>query len=162
MSEIEVLLSVDGGRVPPGTVVFLPRDATAQARILFALLAVLLSAAAIGCTVAGASPEQVALLALATGMAAVWASATEAEVDQPVKRAMLLVTATGMIVRDTAGLRSWRFDELADVHPFVHEERIVLLVVARDGRRDVVDHSVFEGGGRLRKLIGARLEARQG
>jgi hypothetical protein len=161
VSEIEVLLSVDRGRVPPGTVVFLPRDPQAQARILFGLLAVLLSAAAIGCAAAGAGREPVALLALATGMAAIWASATEAEVDQPVKRAMLLVTATGMIVRDTTGLRSWRFDELTEVRPFVHEERIALLVVARDGSRDLVDHSLFERGGRLPKLIGARLQARQ-
>src|SRR5437762_8694867 len=49
MSEVEVLLSVDAGRVPPGTVVFLARDPEAPARILRAVLALSLSLAAVGC-----------------------------------------------------------------------------------------------------------------
>jgi hypothetical protein len=162
MSEVEVLLSVDAGRIPPGTAVFRARDPEAPARILRAALAVALSLSAVACALAGAARELIALLGLATGIAAVSASATEGDgAERIVKRPMLVLTPTGMIVRDAFGLRSWQWHELREVRPFVHDQRLGLLFVQRDGARDFVDHNFFERGERLSEMIGRHLLPRQ-
>jgi hypothetical protein len=161
MSEVEVLLSVDAGRIPPGTVVFRARDPEAPARILRAVLALSLSMAAVGCALAGGARELIALLGLATGIAAVSATATDGDPDRPVKRPMLLLTPTGLILRDGYGLRTWRWPELKEVRPFLHEQRVGLLFVQQDGTRDFVDHNFFERGERLNELIGRHLAPRQ-
>jgi hypothetical protein len=162
MSEVEVLLSVDAGRVPPGTVVFLARDPDAAGRILRALLALGLSLGAVACSLNAAPRELIALLALATGIAAVSASHTAPEPgDQPVKRPMILLTPNGLIVRDAWGLRSWRWGELREVRPFLHEQRPGLLFVHLDGSRDFVEHSFFERSDRLSELIRPHLKPRE-
>jgi hypothetical protein len=162
MSEVEVLLSVDAGRIPPGTVVFQARDPDAPARIMRAVLAVARAITAVGCSLSGAARELVALLALATGVAAITATPTDSETPEPPsKRPMVLLTPDGMIVRDCWGLRTWRWGELKEVRPFLHEQRVGLLFVRRDGSRDFVDNSFFERGERLGELIGRHLEPRQ-
>jgi hypothetical protein len=162
MSEVEVLLSVDAGRIPPGTVVFMARDPDAPARILRALMALMLAVAAVGCAINGSPRELIALLALGTGIAAISASRTEPEPeDQPVKRAMFVLTPTGVIVRDAWGLRSWRWAELKEVRPFLHEQRTGLLFVLRDGSRDFVEHSFFERDQRLSELISRHFTPRE-
>jgi hypothetical protein len=162
MSEVEVLLSVDAGRVPPGTVVFQARDPDAPARIVRALLALCLAAGAIGCALMDTPREVIALMALATGIAAVTASTTEPEpADRPIKRPMMVLTPTGLIVRDAWGLRAWQWKELKEVRPFLHDQRVGLLFVQRDGSRDFVEHSFFERGERLSELIGRHLQPRQ-
>jgi hypothetical protein len=161
MSEVEVLLSVDAGRTPPGTVVFMARDPDAPARIVRALMALMLAVVAVGCAISGLPRELIALLALGTGIAAVSASRTEPEGDQPVKRAMFVLTPTGLIVRDAWGLRSWRWAELKEVRPFLHEQRTGLLFVRRDGSRDFVEHSFFERDERLSELISHHFTPRE-
>ena len=157
-----MLLSVDAGRIPPGTVVFMARDLDAPARILRALVALMLAVAAVGFAITGSPRELIALLALATGIAAVSASRTEPEPgDQAIKRAMFVLTPTGLIVRDGWGLRSWRWAELKEVRPFVHEQRTGLLFVRRDGSRDFVEHSFFERGERLSELISRHFTPRE-
>ncbi len=162
MSEVEVLLDVDAGRIPAGTVVFQARDPELPGRMLRAALALGLSLAALGCALGGAPREVIALLALATGITAVTATRTEPEpADCPVKQPMLVLTPTGIIVRDAWGLRSWQWGELREVRPFLHEQRAGLLFVQNDGSRDFVDPSFFVRGDRLSELIGRHLSPRQ-
>jgi hypothetical protein len=66
-----------------------------------------------------------------------------------------------MIVRDTSGLRSWCFDDLVDVRPFLHQQRIGLLIAKRDGSREFVDTLLFKRGEKVNELIGRRLKPRE-
>jgi hypothetical protein len=77
------------------------------------------------------------------------------------KRATLVLTPNGMIVRDTSGLRSWSFDELVDVRPFLHQQRIGLLIARRDGGREFVDTLLFKRGEKVNELIVRRLKPRE-
>ena len=161
MSEVETLLSVDAGNVPPGAMVFRVRDPEAPTRRLYAMLALSVLALAIGCGLTGAGRTPVALLLLAAGMLGVYAFPNERDAEsRRHKQPTLVVTQTGMIVRDWRGLRTWQFDELADVRPFVFDGRVGLLVVRHDGRRDFVDHLLFQRGEDLREIIGSHLKPR--
>jgi len=116
---------------------------------------------AAGCSLTGAGRAPVALLLLAAGMLGVWAFPTDADVPEVrVKQPTLVVTPSGMIVRDGHGLRSWQFEDLVDVTPYVHEGRVGLLVVEKDGSRDFVENLLFDKGENLRDLIGTRLNPR--
>lgn len=160
MSEVEALLSVDAGRVPAGAVVFHVRDPEAPARRARAVLAFVTFGLAFTCAMAGGGRVPVALLAIAACMLAVSATATAPDFDEgPCKPPTLVVTATGMIVRDAYGLRTWRFDELAEVRPYVHYHRPGLLVIRRNGSCDFVDNQLFQRGDHLRDVIGQRLHA---
>jgi hypothetical protein len=161
MSEVEVLLNVDAGRIPPGTLVFVARDREAPTRILFAFLAVALAGLAVALAVAGgAGREVVVLIGLFAGILGVSALPSTDPSERPILPATLVVTQRGMIARDAWGLRSWRFDDLVEVRPFVHERRVGLLVVRRDGVHDFIDSLAFERGDSLREVIGPRLKAR--
>ena len=73
------------------------------------------------------------------------------------------MTANGVIVRDGSGLRSWSFDDLVEVRPFLHQQRIGLLFAKRDGSREFLDTLSFERGEKANELIGRRLKpARSG
>jgi len=161
MSEVETLLSVDAGNVPPGVMVFRVRDPEAPTRRLYGMLAVSVVLLAVGCGLTGAGRTPVALLLLAAGMLGVWAFPHERDPESTrEKQPTLVVTQTGLIVRDWRGLRTWQFDELADVRPFVFDGRVGLLVVRHDGRRDFVDHLLFQRGEDLREIIGRHLKPR--
>src|ERR1700744_2755994 len=108
MSDVEALLSVDAGRVPAGTVAFFARDPETPKRRFFCVLAVLIGGSAVASAIAGLSRPPIAILALAA--IALFIMALPPEVDEETrrqKRPTLVVTATGMIVRDGCGLRSW-------------------------------------------------------
>lgn len=153
------MLCVDAGDVPPGVTVFRIRDPEAPTRRLYAMLAISVLALAIGCAATGAGRTPVALLLLAAGMLGVWAFPNERDpASRRDKQPTLVVTQTGMIVRDAHGLRTWQFEDLADVRPFVFDGRVGLLVVERDGRRDFVDHLLFQRGEHLREIIGRHLK----
>jgi len=162
MSDVEALLSVDAGRVPPGTVAFFARDPEAPKRRFFFVLAVLVAGAAVASAIAGLSRPPIAILALAA--IALFVQSLPPEQDPEVKRQKrptLVVTQSGMIVRDGWGLRSWSFDELEDVRPFLHQQRIGLLIAKRDGSRQFVDTLSFERGEKVNELIGRRLKPRE-
>ncbi len=162
MSDVEALLSVDAGRVPPGTVAFFARDPEAPKRRFFFVLAVLVAGAAVASAIAGLSRPPIAILALAA--IALFVQSLPPEQDPEVKRQKrptLVVTQNGMIVRDGWGLRSWSFDELEDVRPFLHQQRIGLLIAKRDGSRQFVDTLSFERGEKVNELIGRRLKPRE-
>jgi hypothetical protein len=163
MSEVEVLLSVDAGRVPPDAVVFAAADPEGPSRRLNAVLAALCALAMIGCILGGLGRELVALLALIAGIFVVLATPTEAEPDEPARKpATLVVTPRGMIVRDDDGLRSWRFDELAEVVPYLHTTGEGLLLVGRDGSREFLDNRLFRRGEMLVDIIRRRLRPQVG
>ena len=162
MSDVEALLSVDAGRVPAGTVAFFARDPETPKRRFFCVLAVLIGGSAVASAIAGLSRPPIAILALAA--IALFIMALPPEVDEETrrqKRPTLVVTATGMIVRDGCGLRSWSFDDLEDVRPFLHQQRIGLLIAKRDGSRQFVDTLSFERGEKVNELIGRRLKPRE-
>jgi hypothetical protein len=71
-----------------------------------------------------------------------------------------VVTPRGMIVRDDEGLRTWRFDELAEVVPYLHANGEGLLLVRRDGKREFLDNRLFRRGEHLPELIGRHLKPR--
>jgi hypothetical protein len=165
MSDVEALLSVDKGRVPPGMVAFFARDPAAWQRRMFAVLAILVGGSAIvlaTCLLTGAVVGlhrlPVALLALAGIGLMLQALPPERDpLTVGHKRPALLLTPTGMIMRDGSGLRSWSFDQLKDVRPYLHHQRVGLLITQRDGSRDFVDTLSFERGDKVRELIGRRL-----
>jgi hypothetical protein len=162
MSEVEALLNVDAGRVPPGAIAFFPRDPEALQRRVCTFFAIVALAAGVGLALGTHSRAGVALLALVGVAFAVGALPTRPDVDeQPTKRPTLLLTAEGLIVRDDCGLRTWSFDDLADVRPYMHLRTLGLLVVRKDGKRDFIDTMAFERGDRVPELIGRRLKPRE-
>jgi hypothetical protein len=72
------------------------------------------------------------------------------------KRSTLVVTPTGMIVRDAQGLRRWQFEDVTEVTRVLSEGSSGLWVVTRDGRADFVDTEVFERGERLWGIVRRR------
>ena len=166
MSDVEALLSIDAGKTPPGTIAFFTRDPEAAQRRLYQVLAVLVGGAAVvvGAFVCsgglvGVHRLPVALLALAAIALALAGLPPERDpLTSRYKRRALVLTATGMIMRDSSGLRSWAFDQLKDVRPYLHHQRIGLLITQQDGSRDFVDTLSFERGDKVRELIGRRLK----
>ena len=162
MSDVEALLSVDAGRVPPGTVAFFARDPERTQRRILAVFALLVATGAGAAYFAGLSRPPIALLALGAIALSIMALPPEREPGaEHHKRPTLVVTASGMIVRDGYGLRSWSFDELADVRPFLHQQRIGLLIAKRDGSRQFVDTLSFKRGEKVNELIVRRFKPRE-
>jgi hypothetical protein len=162
MSDVQALLSVDAGRVPPGTMAFFARDPERTQRRVLAVFAFLVGSAAVASLLAGLSRPPIALLAL--GTIALFVMALPPEPDPETagrKRATLVLAGNGMIVRDESGLRSWSFDDLADVRPYLHQQRIGLLILKRDGSRQFVDTLSFKRGEKVNELIGRRLKPRE-
>jgi hypothetical protein len=161
MSEVEVLLDVDAGRVPPDTVVFFAADPEAPVRRLYTFLAVTGALGALGVAFSAVGREAVVLLAIITAVMVVLALPTRPEPeDARNKRPTLVVTPRGVIVRDDGGLRTWRFDELAQVLPCHHAHGDGLLLIRLDGSRQFLDCLVFRQGNRLGEVIGRRMKAR--
>jgi hypothetical protein len=166
MSDVEALLSVDGGQIPPGTMAFFLADADATvARTHWALSATAV-VAALAAASAGAGRFLVALLVLAAAGLAVlaWPMLPEADDDEesprPAKRQVMVVTSAGIIVRDEWGLRSWRFDDLACVLTGNYAGLPHLVLVERNGTRHAVNHLKFQGATRLREVLDDRLRRR--
>ena len=161
MTEVQALLSVDAGSVPPDAVAFFPRDAEAPARRVRAVLAVIAHASAVALAVSGTARPLVALLALAGVALSVGALPNRADEDEPrSKRPTLVLTATGMILRDVCGLRTWCYEDLLHVSPFVHELSLGLLVIGKDGKREFLDTASFERGDKVRELLRRRISPR--
>lgn len=154
MTEVEALLSVDGGRLPPGVTAFRARDSEAPTRRFRIAVAVSCAVTAGACGFLGVGRGIVALLLLGAGIFGVLASPDEAEEEEaPCKPATLLLTPTGLIVRDEFGLRCWRFGDLADVRQVNSRGESGLLIVCRDGSSDFVDTGEFERGESLWMLV---------
>jgi hypothetical protein len=161
MSEIEVLLSVDAGRVPPDTVVFFAADPEASIRRMYTFLAVTGALGSLGVALSSVGAEAVVLLSVITAVMVVLALPTSLEPEEARnKRPTLVVTPRGMIVRDAGGLRTWRFSELAEVLPCHHAHSIGLLLVGTDGSREFLDCLVFRRGERLGEVIGRHMKPR--
>ncbi len=162
MSDVEALLSVDAGRLPPGTVAFFERDPERTQRRVLAVFAFLVGSAAVASLIGGLSRPPIALLALVTIALFVLALPPERDPEEARrKRPTLVLTANGMIVRDGSGLRSWSYDELVDVRPYLLQQRIGLLILTRDGSRQFVDTLNFKRGEKVNELIGRRLKPRE-
>lgn len=162
MSDVEALLSVDAGRLPPGTVAFFERDPERTQRRVLAVFAFLVGSAAVASLIGGLSRPPIALLALGTIALFVMALPPERDPEEARrKRPTLVLTPNGMIVRDGSGLRSWSYDELVDVRPYLLQQRIGLLILTRDGSRQFVDTLNFKRGEKVNELIGRRLKPRE-
>ena len=163
MTEVEALLSVDAGRVPPDTVVFVAADPEAPTRHLYTFVAATVGAGALVCYCGGIELALVALLALTGGIFAVLALPPDQDPEEARhKRPTVLVTPRALIVRDDSGLRTWHFDELVDVRRYLHATRMGLLLVRRDGSREFLDSLLFRRGDRLVDEIGRRLKPHAG
>ncbi|HVY38846.1 MAG TPA: hypothetical protein VHM31_12965 [Polyangia bacterium] len=162
MSDVEALLSVDAGKVPPGVVAFFARDPEASKRRVLAAFAVVMTGVTAAAYWAALNRPSIALLALATLALIIRALPPERDPETArYKRPTLVVTPNGVIVRDGSGLRSWTFDDLVDVRPYLHQQRIGLLLAKRDGSREFVDTLSFERGETVTELIGRRLKPRE-
>ena len=162
MSDVEALLSVDAGRVPPGTVAFFARDPERTKRRILAVLAVLVGSGVVASVIAGSEPAADRAPGALCDRSVREALPPERDPETAGhKRATLVLTPNGMIVRDTSGLRSWSFDDLVDVRPFLHQQRIGLLIAKRDGSREFVDTLLFKRGEKVNELIGRRLKPRE-
>src|SRR6185369_6847502 len=101
VTDIEALLSVDAGRVPPGAVAFFAGDIDVGERRTYAVLALLSGVAAAACACGGAGRFLVALLLLSGTALAVLATPTSHEEEERrIKRPVLVVTDVALIVRD--------------------------------------------------------------
>jgi hypothetical protein len=121
---------------------------------LRAALAIFATLCAVGCYLLGGGLMPVVLLLLAAAMLGVTATRTIDDSEgPPAKKATMVVTPTGLIIRDDFGLRTWTFDQLADAVPVVCDQRVGLLLVKRDGSRDVIDHRAFARSDGLREMI---------
>jgi len=160
MSSVEALLSVDAGRVPPGTIAFFQRDPDAPRRRSCAWLAIIIDGFALALVIAGVSKIGAALLALAGVALALGAIPTKPEEDRPRKRPTLVVTSEGIVVRDEHGMRYWHFDDLEEASPYADQTMSGVLIVRKNGKRDFVDTTAFERGEKVRDAIGHWLKVR--
>jgi hypothetical protein len=161
MSDVETLLNVDAGRIPPDAVVFAAADPEAANRRLNAFLAITAGLGTIGCLLSQIGREPVFLLGIITAIFAVLALPTTPEPEEARhKRPTLVITPRGVIVRDDCGLRAWSFDELAEVLPYVHTTGEGLLLVRRDGSREFLDNRLFRKGERVSEVIGRYFKPR--
>ena len=158
MTDIEVLLSVDAGRVPSGVVAFFMRDADAEKRKLRALMAAVLAVMAIGSGFADGGRACVTLLLLAAGIFGVLAMPPTSE-ERPVeiKKRVVVVTERGIIMRDGRGLRTWLFADLQGASSMRQADRVDLLLERRDGSKSFIDCRVFQRGEYLPDVIKQRL-----
>jgi hypothetical protein len=162
MSQVQALLSIDAGRVPPGAIAFFPRDPEAIHRRICGVMAILVEGGAFALFAAHVAGPAVPLLALIGFALTVGAFPTAPDPgSQTAKRPTLVLTQEGLIVRDAEGLRSWYFDDLADVRPYLHYRSVGLLVVSKNGKRDFIDTTFFERGDKVSELIGRRLNPRE-
>ena len=160
MNEIEALLSVDRGEIPPATFAFFERDVSAEDRRAHAILAAMTGIAAALSAISGTDYHVTALFVLISAMLVIATTPTvsrEPAGRTSSKRFVTVVTARGIIVRDAGGLRSWRFDELSAVVPACHGPRPYIVLVERDGSRHALDYLSFQRGDALREVIGRRL-----
>ena len=161
MTEVETLLSVDAGRIPPDAVVFPAADPEAPGRRLNAFLAAAAGVATVGCLFTGVARELTILMGIIAGIFAVLAMPSEPDPEEARhKPCTLVVTPRGMIVRDDDGLRTWSFDDLAEVVPYLHRNGEGLLLVRRDGSREFLDNRLFRKGEDLVEVISKHLRAR--
>lgn len=144
MTEVEILLSVDAGGVPPNTVTIFMDDrdpderARWRSRFLIAVAILLAGGAiAVGMTWGRQALAPIALMLLGAGMAAVQGTPTAPErTPTKRKRPVMVVTQTGLIVRGDWGVKMWRFEDLADIVAGVDQERRPLLELRdKDGTR---------------------------
>ena len=161
MTDIEVLLSVDAGRIPEGTNAFFVRDRDRTLRRCWAALSIAIMAGAVVGGFVGAGYTWVAVLVLVGGMFAVMATPTLSDDPYPeIKRQVLVVTPHAILMRDEQGLRTWTFEDLADASSTRYADRCDLLLVRRDGGRVFIDCQNFHRGERLPDVIAKRLSAR--
>ena len=157
MTEVEALLSVDAGQTPPGCSAFRARDPEARTRALRAAMAMMFAVGAAASGLAGIGHEAIALMVLTASIFAILATPDEPDPEEARnKRSTLVVTPTGMIIRDAQGLRRWQFEDVTEVTRVLSEGSSGLWVVTRDGRSDFVDTEVFERGERLWGIVRRR------
>jgi hypothetical protein len=163
MTDVEALLSVDGGKVPQGIMAFFEEDEDPNPLRARAVLALVTLGAAAACAYGGAGRFMVALMVLAAAGLAIAAWPTlPAEGERPrIKRPVMVVTSQGIIVRDEVGLRSWQFADLTAVASQFHNQRPHLVLITQDGKRHAIDHLRFERSDRLRQVLDERLRVRR-
>lgn len=160
MTDIEVLLSVDGGHTPPGTVAFFMRDADRETRKVRAIVGGLFAVMAVAGAIAGGGLHIVALLLLAGGIMGVLAMPTASDDRRTqIKKRVVVVTENGIIMRDGRGLRTWLFKDLQGASSWRHADRVDLWLERRDGSRSFINCRVFQRGERLPEVIKQRLHA---
>jgi hypothetical protein len=160
MTEVEALLSVDAGQTPTGCSAFRARDPEGRTRALRAAMAVMFALAAVASGLAGVGHEAIALMVLTASIFAILATPDHPDPEEARhKRPTLVVTPTGMIVRDAHGLRRWQFEDVMEVTRVLSEGSSGLWVVTRDGNADFVDTEVFERGERLWGIVRRRTPA---
>ena len=159
MSEVEALLKVDSGRTPTDTIAFVARDPDAASRRLGTVLAITVDALALWIFMSGGSLAVASLLALVGVWLALGATPTRREAS-PTKRPTVVLTPGGIILRSEEGLRTWRFDEIAEIQCFNLEPHVGLLIVGHKGRPHFIETPAFERGEKLRDLIRQRLADR--
>jgi hypothetical protein len=160
MTDIEILLSVDAGRTPPGAVAFFMRDAEAETRKMRALMSAVLVAMAIGGGLADGGRACVALLLLAAGIFGVLAMPPASD-ERPteIKKRVVVVTQNSIIMRDGRGLRTWLFSDLQSASSMRHADRVDLWLEQRDGSKCFINCRVFQRGEHLPDVIKQRLRA---
>lgn len=161
MTDIEALLSVDAGRIPDGTVAFFMRDLALERRRWRLVTSAVFAGAAVVCAFCGLGRFCVSLLALTAGIFAVLATpTTTGEPETKAKPSVVVVTPTGIVIRDGRGLRTLLFTDFLEASSWRHADRVDLLLVRHDGTRVFINCHGFHRGERLPDVIKQRLQAR--
>jgi len=162
MTQIEALLSVDGGKVPAGAQAFFVEEDEEGSPALRAALAGATGVAAAAAAALGAGRFVVALMVLAAAGLAVlaWPTIRDDEEKLPPKRQVMVVTPQGLIVRDEMGLRSWQFEDLASVIEAHHTHRPYLVLIDQQGNRHALDYLRFQRGSSLHRILDERVRRR--
>ena len=160
MTDIEALLSVDAGRVPEGTVAFFMRDLEVEQRHRRLAVCIVFACAAAVCAFCRTGRASVALFALAAGIFAVLATPTMSEAkSRQIKRSVVVVTPTGIVIRDGRGLRTLMFTDFLEASSWRHADRVDLLLVRHDVSRVFINCQGFHRGERLPDVVKQRLQA---
>lgn len=162
MSDVEILLQVDAGHVPPGvSAIFIDDDDRAERWISLAL-AILAGAATIGCALKAVHLAAVTLLGLATGLFALHATPNiPPDADRRIKRQVAVMTANAILIRDEQGLHTWRLEDLVQVTAENYNHQSLLMLIDRSGRQYALQPLQFRRGQKLRSLINQRLLSRE-
>lgn len=160
MSDIEILLQVDAGKVPAGvSAVFLDEE-DSVGRWMSLACALLSVGGAIACLVMKVNPAGATLLVLTAGLLGINVVPTlRAPEDAIIKREVAVMTKDSILVRDGQGLRQWRLEELTNVVSQVYNRQALLMLIDRRGNEHALRPLHCRRGEQLRTLIAQRLRA---
>jgi hypothetical protein len=160
MSDIEILLQVDAGKIPAGVSAIFLDEEDNVGRWMSLACALCALAGAIVCVFLKLNPAAPTLLVLTAGLLGINVFPTlRAPENAIIKREVAVMTGESILVRDAHGLRQWRLEELSNVVAQVYNRQALLMLIDRRGNEHALRPLHCRRGEQLRALIAQRLRA---